>query len=443
MRIRIRMPVKLVGCVALSLLATTTHIYAAGFFVPTKGAVGIGSAHIGNTARASDASTVFYNPAGMVGLEGRTIQGGVDFISPDFRLADTGSTATTLGTGGAAAPFEGTKGRAGDLTPLPNLYFASPLSNDDFWLGVALTAPFGLSLDYDDDWFGRYDSIKNKLNTIDLAPSFAYKFNDSWSIGAGINIQYADAKLGNALPNPFIPGGPTVATDGYAEVDGDDWDLGFNVGLLYRSNATQIGLHYRSGMSHKLGGKTEISGLTGPLEAANGISGSTTGLDLPAIASLALTYDLTESWKVLAELNWFDWSAFDEIRIEFDNGTPDNVRPQGYKDTLTGGIGLEYALNPKWTLRSGIQFDESPAVDEYRNTSIPDSDQVWFGLGASYRSSDRLTIDLGYVHSNFDSANINLTSTFFAGTPVAGTVNTVARTNVKVNVFSFDIRYRF
>jgi long-chain fatty acid transport protein len=433
----------LAGSVGLYLLMTTTNIFAAGFYAPPKGAVGVGSANIGNTARASDASTVFFNPAGMTQLTGTTLQGGIDFITPDIKIRNNGSTATLPGTGGQPLVYEGNNGSAGEITPVPNLYFARPLHNENLWFGFALTAPFGLSLDYGNDWYGRYDSINNELATINLAPSLAYKISDAWSIGAGVNVEYADAKLSNALPNPLNPGGPTVATDALGEVTGDAWDLGFNIGLLYRSESTQIGVHYRSGIDHRLDGKTTISNLTGPLEGGNGTAESSIDLAIPAIASIGLTYDLNEAWKLLAEVQWFNWKSFDEIRVEFDNGSPDNVRPQGFKDTFTAGLGLEYQFNPRWTMRTGIQFDQSPTVDAFRNSSIPDSDQVWIGFGASYWATDRLVLDLGYVHSDFDAANINLSLPAFPGTPVSGSINAKGRTDNKLNVLSFNVGYRF
>lgn len=87
------------------------------------------------------------------------------------------------------------------------------------------------------------------------------------------------------------------------------------------------------------------------------------------------------------------------------DGSPDLVRPQGFEDTFTVGLAAQYAVNPRWTLHGGIQYDESPTTDALRNTSIPDSDLIWFGLGASCRVSERLNLDVGYVHGVFERAD--------------------------------------
>lgn len=417
---------------------------AAGFYVPPKGAVGVGSAHVGNAARASDGNTVYANPAGMTQLEGSLVQGGIDFIVPDINIDNSGSTATTPGTGAVPTPYTGVEGEAGEVTPVPNLYIAHPLRGTDAWIGLAITSPFGLSLDYGSDWFGRYDSIEAELTTIDVAPSAAYRINDEWSVGGGIDVQYADARLTSALPNTLNPGGPTVATDGFAELTGDDWAVGFNIGVLYRNDSgTRVGLHYRSRMNHELDGSLRVSGLSGPLAAGNGTSDTSVDFGLPDIASLAIAQKLSSKLTIFAEIQWFGWESFDEVRVEFKNGNPENVRPQQFENTFSAGVAIEYEWTPDWTIRGGVLFDQSPTVDEFRNTYIPDSDQIWIGFGASHKISDAFVLDIGYVHSDFQSANINLAQSFFAGTPASGSVNTRGRTDNQVNVFSINLRYRF
>ena len=69
-----------------------------------------------------------------------------------------------------------------------------------FLLGV--TAPFGLSNEYERGWFGRYDSTKSDLRVLDISPVIATKMGDTFSIGGGPNFQRASAVLESALPCP-------------------------------------------------------------------------------------------------------------------------------------------------------------------------------------------------------------------------------------------------
>jgi len=416
--------------------------HAGGFYVPQKGAAGVGLATAGGAARASDASTVFFNPAGMTLLESRRLEGGIDFLSPDVKIRNSGSTATTPGTGGAAAAYAGNDGTAGELTPVPNIYFATPLS-PELWFGLAATSPFGLSVDYGRDWFGRYDSIESRLLTLNLSPALAWRVGSGLSIGGGLDLQYADAKLTNAIPDPLQPGGPNAASDGLATLNGDGWAPGFNVGLLYHpSSATRFGVHYRSGISHRLHGEATVQGLTGPLAAANGNFKSKTEFRLPPILSIALSQQIAPEWRLLAEVQWFGWSDFDAVRIHAE-GLPDTVRAQKFRDTRSFALGTEFHATDRWTWRTGVRTEKTPTVDEFRNTSIPDSDLLWLGFGASYRRSEKVVIDLGFTQARFKQADINLNAGFFDGTPVASSVNVRGQTDNVVNTFSVSVRYRF
>lgn len=437
-----RRPLPAVVLIACAALPST--LSASGIFVPMKGATATGFANVGLASLARDGSTLFYNPAGMTRLGKTFVDVGVDVINSDISVENRGSLASTPGTLGEPSLYSGGQGHSDGWAPVPNLFLGVPLMGGKLWAGLAVTSPFGQKLDYGPAWFGRYDSYDNNLQTLNVAPTFAYRINDAWSVGAGIDVQYADADLISALPDPLNPGGPTPETDGRSKLTGDGWDAGFNIGLLFHpTEQTRVGLHYRSGTSHNLEGSAELSGLRGPLAAANGRSTSRTQIDLPDILSLSLTQAVTDRLTVMGEVQWFGWDAFGEIRVTFADGRPDVVRPQGFENTFTAGLAAEYALDPKWTLRGGIQYDESPTTDALRNTSIPDSDLLWLGLGASYSVSDQLRLDLGYVYGIFDRAEIDLAVPFFGGTPLASTVKVRGETDSHVDTLSFSVSYNF
>jgi long-chain fatty acid transport protein len=430
--------------VFLACAALPSTLPASGIFVPMKGATATGFANVGLASLARDGSTLFYNPAGMTRLGQTFVNVGVDVINSDIAVENRGSQASTPGTLGEPGLYSGGRGHSDGWTPVPNLFLGSPMMGGKVWAGLAVTSPFGQKLDYGPTWFGRYDSYDNNLQTLDVAPTFAYRINHAWSVGAGIDFQYADAELISALPDPLNPGGPTPETDGRSKLTGDGWDTGFNIGVLFHPNEqTRVGLHYRSGMSHDLGGTAEVSGLRGPLAAANGRRSSSTRIDLPDILSLSLTQAVTERLTLMGEIQWFGWDAFEEIRVQFADGSPDVVRPQGFENTFTAGLAAEYALDSKWTLRGGIQYDESPTIDTLRNTSIPDSDLLWLGLGASYNVSNQLRLDFGYVYGIFDRADIDLAVPVFGGTPLASTVNVRGETDSHVDTLSLSLSYNF
>ena len=148
----------------------------------------------------------------MTEVDGAQALAGMTVVYAGYDVDDRNSTASTPATGGAAVPLAGDKGDPRTVAPVPTAFYARPLGAEgDFWGGLALTAPWGLGVQYDDDWFGRYDSIETRLTTVNVSPALAYRVTEWLSIGGGVNVEYADAKLTNALPDTLAPGGPTPA----------------------------------------------------------------------------------------------------------------------------------------------------------------------------------------------------------------------------------------
>lgn len=411
------------------LLCASQSVQAAGFYIQEQSVKGLGSAFSGSTTSIDDASTVYFNPAGMTKLDGMQINAGVHLLIPHGDVDDNGSTLDTTALGGGLAAVGGAdNGNPYSPTPIPNLFAAAPitLGNDVIWAGIGITAPFGLASDYGDDSVFRFDSTETELKTINVAPSLAYSINDLISIGGGIDIQYADAELKSAARG---------LTEGTSTLKGDDITVGYNIGLLlHPTERTDIGLHYRSGISHTLDGRITVAGTT---NADFDVSG-TADLNLPDIATLGLAHDVTDRLRVMGQATWFGWSNFEEIRARNDaGGTISNVR-QDYQDTYAVAVGVEYDLSDQWTVRGGYQFDATPTTDEFRTTRTPDGDRNWFSAGASYNYNDKLSFDLAGTYINVDEETINLNRNVPA---IPAVVN--GNTDGNVVIMSLGLNYKF
>ncbi|RUM94033.1 MAG: hydrocarbon degradation protein, partial [Thiothrix sp.] len=301
-------------------------------------------------------------------------------------------------------------------------------------------APFGLETDYEDDWVGRYHALNSSVTTVNINPSLGWKINDQLSLGAGISLQYVHAELSRAIdssaaclsmaleePNPQLLeacnkaglGSGThanQANDSKVELESDNIDFGFNLGLMYSvNNTTRVGMAYRSGISQNTEGDARFTlnaGLKPILDLVNaGLRAQNAGkqvladtdieatVDLPPSLSLSLAHQLDSRLQILGDITWTGWSSFEELRIKFDTGQDDAVTKEEWENVIRYSIGANYELNDSWTLRSGLAFDEEAIPDEkHRTPRIPGNDRTWLSVGAGLDVSKKVHLDFGYAH---------------------------------------------
>jgi len=414
------MTFKKISAIALSaaiLVGGATAAKAAGFYIQEQSIKGLGSAFAGSVTSIEDASTIYFNPAGMTKLDGMQINTGVNLLIPRSDLEDTGSTllAAPIGGNNGGNPYE--------PTPVPNFYAAYPLESD-IWLGFGVSAPFGLANDYHDGWFGRYDSTETKLTTIDVSPTVAWKAAEWLSIGGGLNFQYADAELKSAV---------FAGTEGTSKLTGKDLTMGYNVGFQLKPlEDTEIGVHYRSSIHHDLDGRIQVSGSGG---ADFNIKGGAE-LNLPDIATFGIAQNFMDKWRVMGQATWFGWNNFQEIRAKSDAGATISNTTQNYQATWAFAVGLEYDWKEDWTLRAGYQHDSTPTTDEYRTSRTPDGDRNWFSVGATHTLAPNLDLDLAATYINIADETIGVTRN-------GGAAVVNANTDGSVGIVALGLTYKF
>ncbi len=428
---------RLAATAFLPLIACATPVFAGGFYLQEQSAREVGRAFSGEAASADSPATIYFNPAGMTELEGVQIEIGGEMLFVNSGQENRGTTRSIPGVTNAF-PVPGGDGGNPFSQPLvvPQAYASAQMS-DRLWVGLGVSSPFGVVVDYDDDFFGRYDSNRSDVFTINVQPSVAYKINDNLSIGAGFDVQYIDVELTNAVPN-LSP----LSGDGFLSVKGDDFSLGWNVGAQLEVEKVRLGAHYRSRMEHQLEGDFDLSGLVGPLAGQNRSVGAIAPITLPDIATVSVMFGVDSPTRVYGSWNWYNWSTFDAIRI-FPEGLPPQVAEQNYSDSWSMALGAEHDFTDRLTLRTGTMFDESPVNDAFRGTRVPDGDRVWASVGASYELSRNFGLDASYAHVFVDTADLNLTSSFFEGTPAAITQTVRATNRGDVDQFALALRAKF
>ncbi|MEI2415624.1 outer membrane protein transport protein [Orrella sp. JC864] len=376
----------------LALGAGAGSAQAAGFQLLEQNASGLGNAYAGSAAIAENASTIYYNPAGMSYLDGLSVSAGLNAIKPSFKFRDNGRSAAPLA---APASLAGAHngGDVGSWGMVPNAYLAWRV-NERWSLGVGLGAPFGLMTDYDGGWMGEFHSNKFEIVTININPSVAYRVNERWSVGAGLNYQRIDAEYTRRAV--VAPG---VTSKALVDMDGDAW--GWNAGVMFQpTEATRLGLSYRSKIKHSAKGHTTVDGVAKVDARAD--------VDLPDTVVLSAFHRLDSRWELLADVSWTGWSSIPELDIRNGAPLPGDTLKLDFRDTWRIALGANYRLSPAWKLKFGLAWDQSPvhkASD--RPTSLPDNDRWWFSTGVQFQPSANTAIDLGYTYLYLDDTRID------------------------------------
>jgi long-chain fatty acid transport protein len=406
--------------VVVVLLSSASGAFGSGFAVNEQSARGLGSAHAGEVATAEDASTIFFNPAGLTLLHGTQFVSSGFAIMPSASFENDGSHLSAAGGGGPLRGRDG--GDAGVLALLPTFFLAHELT-PRVHVGLGVSVPFGLKTGWERGWIGRYHALASSLETVNVNPTIAVRITDWLSIGGGASVEYAKARLTNALDlgsicrifgaEQGIP--PAVCdaaglapqrVDGHVKVSGDDWNAGYDLGVMYTPTPrTRVGLAYRSSIHHDLSGTATFmvprpAAILRRVSGALVDTGARASADLPERASLGAFHEMTSRLAIMADVTWTRWSRFRELRFRFENpAQPTIVEPQRWDDSFRYAIGLRWRPARVLECRLGTAYDESPIPDaRTRRPRIPDSDRVWLAAGVAVRPFENLRFDVGYAH---------------------------------------------
>ncbi|UCD31355.1 MAG: outer membrane protein transport protein [Desulfobacterales bacterium] len=357
--------------------------WAGGLYIQEFATPSLGSANAGAEAWADNASTSFFNSAGMTRLDGKELMLGAGLIYADIKFDPAPDTPVTGGDGG----------NAGDFAPLLNAFYVHSLS-DDLKFGVDILSLSAAVLDYDDNWTGRYQNQNVSIFTITLHPSLAYRVNDWFSIGGGIGLVYGVLDMEVAIPRP----GPL--SDGKAKIDGDDLEYAFNLAAMFElSDRTRLGVTYWSEVDLNFAGDVEI-------QPAGLQAGVDTSLPLVQWVRTGIYHEINDRFALLGTVGWEDWSALENVNLTTSTGlTP--ALPRNWKDTWHFAGGVHYRLSDPWLLQFGVAYDTSPVDTEDRTADMPVDRQIRFNIGTQFEKNEKMTIGCAFEYADLGDAEIN------------------------------------
>ncbi|WP_226684857.1 MULTISPECIES: outer membrane protein transport protein [Shewanella] len=406
--------------IAASFVGATTQVQAAGFQLAESSATGLGRAFAGEAAMADNPAVQGRNPAMLSYLEGRQISAGAIYVMPDVDAMGRVSLTSLSDKQPFSVTMNADALDVADNAAVPNFYYSNQL-NDSWTWGLALNSNYGLSTELPATHAASIFGNKTAITTVELNTNIAYRIDERFTVGAGLRGVYGDGEIGASVPGWIegvraIPGLPAEVTSRLPaagtelkHLEGDDFGYGWQVGASWQINANhRLGIAYHSHVELDLDGQARGLVYTGGTAEVEGYL----PLELPAFAELASYHQLTDNWAMHASINWTDWSVFNKLVAYFPGEQKpvgglesDLVKEENFKDNWRFALGTSYQLNNAWLLRAGVALDKTAVDDEYRTITIPDTDRLWFSVGAGYAPSKNLTVDLGltYIRAHGDA----------------------------------------
>ncbi|MGL5127577.1 MAG: outer membrane protein transport protein [Aeromonas popoffii] len=391
--------------IAAAVTLASTQTFASAFQLNEHSASGLGRAYSGEAVVADNASVVSRNPAAMTRFDKMALSVAGTYIKPDVDVngdiyAGPTKLASASESGIAPSAF------------VPATYFIQPL-NDQWAWGVGIFSNYGLSTEYSDNFNAGSIAGNTELLTVNINPNIAYRVNQQFSVGAGLNLVYAEAELnrraGVLAAVPPLSGVPGIGKDTIvSHMKGDDWGYGWNVGTMYEVNENnRFALTYRSQVD--LTFKGDYRGTSSGFKTVGG----ELPLELPAQAEFAGYHRLNQQFATHYSVSWTDWSAFQELKATSGQcNSADGVgvclhKPEKFKDSTRYSLGGTWYVNPAWEARIGFAYDKTPITQEYRSLSIPDSDRIWYSAGATYHIDKDMSVDFGMAYLDGKKVDVN------------------------------------
>ena len=448
-----------------SLLATAMLLAAGGanaaaFQLAEVSTSGLGRAYAGEAAIADNASVVATNPALMSLFKTAQFSTGGVYVDSRINMnGDVTSYATITSTGSGMRTIKDGSASQRNVVPgafVPNLYFVAPV-NDKFALGAGMNVNFGLKSEYDDSYDAGIFGGKTDLTAINLNLSGAYRVTEGLSLGLGVNAVYAKAQvernagtIADSIQDQTVKNAFSVLSEELKHLpqylsskdksvvslqDRAAWGFGWNAGVMYQFNeGNRIGLAYHSKVDIDFTDRTATS-------LGVGKKGDLT-LTLPDYLELSGFHQLTDKLAVHYSYKYTHWSRLTKLYASYENGEKAFDKELQYSNNSRVALGASYNLDEKLTLRAGIAYDQA-ASRHQRSAAIPDTDRTWYSLGATYKFTPNLSVDLGYAYLKGKKVHFKEVKTI--GDERSLALNTTANytSQAHANLYGLNLNYSF
>ncbi len=377
---------RIAGMTLAFLLLTLGESLAGGYAIPQQTAKAIGQASA-ITASVNDPSAVYYNPAVLTEVDGNQLLGTLNYINVQSNVQnrDTTFKSDTKSINRQAHNF------------IPTFFANFHIPESKFTLGLGFYAPFGLSVDYDEDAFTRYAVIEGEISPYYINGAIGWRPNELIAIGAGVSYVGASANLSRAIYLDAVLGFPgPSSSDASAEINGRTETATFNLGLLLKhpSLPLKFGITYRGRAFLDLKGanvKFQDAAILGGTQTRTEVSDGS--IVLPMVVSAGINWQINPKWSLEFVYDWTKWNDLQSLMVTFETPLPaaggavpipSLTVSADWKNTSTLRLGTLFQLNKTWDFMAGIAVDETPIPNNTLNPIIPGADILALNAGVAY-----------------------------------------------------------
>ncbi len=339
----------------------------------------------------------------------------------------------------------------GELGVLPALGWSYHKPDNRLAYGWGLLAVAGFRTNWPSDpentlvrpqpiGFGR---LQTELAVSKIPFALAWQVNDRLSLGASFNIYVSRLAI---QPLPVVlqdctdtAGNFTTIVDASGancyrpdvSVPTTEFSIGLQAGLYYQINPQwSLGFSYTTPQDNNpFTWQSEHANpdvTTGP-QAFGNPREIAIDLDYPATASIGLGFRPTPQTRLAFDIRWVGYNT--ETGIGGSGGIDPNTGilvSIGWRDIWVAMLGIEHDVSPTFTVRGGLNFNQSPITSALALNSggTPSVFEEHYTVGCSWSISPKMGIDLGayYTPSNdisgplqFAPGDITLTNEIIAG----------------------------
>lgn len=388
-------------------------------------------------ADSRDAMAISLNPAGVASV-GRSFQIGFTGL-----FSERGYTTGGLTFG--IAPGDVRSGRG--FFPTGNIAYVSPIDAESSW-GVTSYSHGGVNTAYSAEgsrplfgpslggpFGGGFAGIDYQRQFISAA--YARRFGPlSIGVAPTLAVQFLNVQgLGPMAP---LSQNPLAFSN-----RGDDWTLGGGV---------RVGLQYEVTPSLRVAAAGSTPMFMMKQSSYSGFVAQQGALDIPGHVGVGVAYDILPNLTAMLDWKHIFYGSVDALANQsfpIMPGGPGSYNGPGFglNDVDAEAVGLEWRSTQDLTLRLGYRHTSLPfgANNVTLNVLAPGLTEHHASAGLNYRLTRNSSIDVAFVHGfrNSVSGYESLPFTMTGGAPVLPQINYAGRVSPWLRVSEISVGYTY